>query len=191
MVRKFRFYEEYGVEEYYLYDPDSNELEGWLRMGDDLLEIVQINGWVSPRLGLRFVIGAEELEIYLPSGRRLPAYEDVLLGRDGLAKRAEAAQQWAEAAQQRAEAAEYQVSRVLQQMHEALRQAEEAQRQIEAVEREGEAARQRAEAAQQQAEAAQQQAEAAQRQAEAAQLQAAQERERAERLAERLRDLGV
>ncbi len=30
MYRKLKFYEEYGVEEYYLYDPDHDELEGWL-----------------------------------------------------------------------------------------------------------------------------------------------------------------
>ncbi|MBX0330145.1 Uma2 family endonuclease [Oscillochloris sp. ZM17-4] len=183
MVRKFRFYEEYGVEEYYLYDPEANELEGWLRTGDELLEIVQIDGWVSPRLGLRFVIGVEELEIYRPNGRRLPTYEDVLLGRDGLAKKADAAQQWAEAAQQRAEAAERQASTAIQRMQQALQQAEAAQRRAEAVDRE-------IVVAQRQAEVAQRQAEAAQRQAEAAQRQAEDERARAERLGERLRHLG-
>lgn len=169
MVRKFRFYEEYGVEEYYLYDPDANELEGWLRTGDELLEIVQIDGWVSPRLGVRFALGPEELEIYRPGGRRLPTYEDALLGRDGLA-------QQAESAQRRAEAAEQQVSTALQRMRQALEQAEAAERQAAEVER-GMAAAQR-------------QAEEAQRQAEEAQRQAALHRERAERLAERLRNLG-
>ena len=31
---KFQFYETYGVEEYYVYDPDDNTLEGWLRAED-------------------------------------------------------------------------------------------------------------------------------------------------------------
>jgi Uma2 family endonuclease len=31
MNRKLLFYDRYGVEEYYLYDPDSNRLTGWLR----------------------------------------------------------------------------------------------------------------------------------------------------------------
>lgn len=30
MLRKFKFYERYGVQEYYLYDPDDVELTGWL-----------------------------------------------------------------------------------------------------------------------------------------------------------------
>jgi Uma2 family endonuclease len=31
MLEKFRFYERYGVEEYYLYDPDNVVRSGWLR----------------------------------------------------------------------------------------------------------------------------------------------------------------
>src|SRR5215217_6795153 len=31
MMRKVRFYERHGVEEYYLYDPDTGELIGWQR----------------------------------------------------------------------------------------------------------------------------------------------------------------
>src|SRR5881398_3342302 len=33
MLRKFQFYERYGVEEYYIYDPDNVELTGYLRQG--------------------------------------------------------------------------------------------------------------------------------------------------------------
>ena len=31
MMRKFQFYEKHGVLEYYIYDPDTGKLEGWLR----------------------------------------------------------------------------------------------------------------------------------------------------------------
>jgi Uma2 family endonuclease len=33
MIRKFNFYQQYGVEEYYIYDPDNGSLDGWLRRG--------------------------------------------------------------------------------------------------------------------------------------------------------------
>ena len=33
MQRKFQFYDRYGVEEYYVYDPDTNELGGCQRGG--------------------------------------------------------------------------------------------------------------------------------------------------------------
>src|SRR5438874_1420885 len=36
MIRKYKFYNRYGVEEYYVYDPDSGELTGWQRQGGEL-----------------------------------------------------------------------------------------------------------------------------------------------------------
>ena len=50
MYRKFQFYEQYGVEEYYVYDPDRGTLEGWLRGEGKLQEITALQGWISPRL---------------------------------------------------------------------------------------------------------------------------------------------
>lgn len=92
MVRKFKFYEHYGVEEYYLYDPDTNELEGWQRAGNELVAIDPINGWVSPRLTIRLVVGVEELELYRADGRRLPGYAEMTFGRERLLAEAEQAQ---------------------------------------------------------------------------------------------------
>jgi Uma2 family endonuclease len=67
MTRKFKFYEHHGVEEYYLYDPDCNELTGWLRKESELAEIAVMNGWTSPRLNIRFELG-ETLMIRRPNG---------------------------------------------------------------------------------------------------------------------------
>src|SRR5262245_56593026 len=52
MERKLRFYERHGVDEYYIYDPDSVELFGRQRAGGDLKTIAQMDGWVSPLLGI-------------------------------------------------------------------------------------------------------------------------------------------
>jgi Uma2 family endonuclease len=65
MSAKFEFYNKYGVEEYYLYNPDRVDFTGWLRQNNMLQGIDNIAGWVSPRLGVRFELG-EELEIYTP-----------------------------------------------------------------------------------------------------------------------------
>jgi Uma2 family endonuclease len=68
MDRKLLRYSRYGVEEYYLYDPDRNQLKGWLRSSEDILDgIESMAGWVSPRLGIRFELG-EELQLYRPDG---------------------------------------------------------------------------------------------------------------------------
>src|SRR5437016_3062568 len=48
MADKFAFYDEHGVEEYYLYDPDSNRLRGYVRRGEALRRAHPINGFVSP-----------------------------------------------------------------------------------------------------------------------------------------------
>jgi hypothetical protein len=76
MVRKLRFYERYGVEEYYIYDPDNIDLTGWQRSGAELTEIETMAGWVSPRLGIRFELSSE-LEIYRPDGHKFLTYVEL------------------------------------------------------------------------------------------------------------------
>lgn len=70
MDRKLEFYDTYGVEEYYLYDPESFQLDGWLRQNNHLNKLWQMDGWVSPRLGIRFETGEGELVIYRLDGRK-------------------------------------------------------------------------------------------------------------------------
>lgn len=77
MLKKLRFYERYGVEEYYIYDPDDEDLSGWLRSGEQLQEIEQLNGWVSPRLGIRFEPKPTGLEIYRPDGQKFATYVEL------------------------------------------------------------------------------------------------------------------
>jgi Uma2 family endonuclease len=94
MVKKSKLYERYGVEEYYLYDPERSELTGWLRSGSELEEIEEIRGWTSPRLGIRFDLSDGELVIYRPDGERFATYFE-------LAQQKEQAQQLAEQERQR------------------------------------------------------------------------------------------
>jgi Uma2 family endonuclease len=77
MEQKLLFYERYGVEEYYIYDPDDYTLEGWLRSGMGLEPIEPMQNWVSPRLGIRFELLADNLVIYRPDGEPFVSYEVV------------------------------------------------------------------------------------------------------------------
>lgn len=77
MRQKFRFYEQYGVEEYYLYDPDDVDLTGWRFVEDHLQPIEPVQGWVSPRLGVRFEIEADKLEIYRPDGQKFSTFVEL------------------------------------------------------------------------------------------------------------------
>ena len=70
MVKKLKFYDHYGVEEYYIYNPETNDLAGFQRQNDELTIIEQITDWVSPRLGIRFELTPETLAVYYPDGRR-------------------------------------------------------------------------------------------------------------------------
>ncbi len=77
MLNKLRFYERYGVEEYYMYDPDNEDLAGWLRSGDELREIETIAGSVSPRLGIQFELADQGLAIYRPDGQKFATYVEL------------------------------------------------------------------------------------------------------------------
>jgi Uma2 family endonuclease len=92
MLRKFEFYQQHGVEEYYLYDPDENVLEGWQRSGSQLREIASLEGWVSPRLGVRFELGEGDLRLYGPDGQPFATYVELTRQRDQARQEKEAAQ---------------------------------------------------------------------------------------------------
>jgi len=87
--KKLAFYNRYGVEEYYLYDPDYRELIGWQRI-EGLLEVIEpIFGWVSPRLGVRFDLTEEGLDLYRPDGQKFLSYLELEQQRELTAQRAE------------------------------------------------------------------------------------------------------
>ncbi|MBD0309096.1 MAG: Uma2 family endonuclease [Microcoleus sp. T1-bin1] len=77
MIQKFKFYERYGVEEYYLYDPQTLQLTGWQRVEEELEAIEQIDGWISPRLGVRFGLSETKLEMFGPSGEPFVSFVEL------------------------------------------------------------------------------------------------------------------
>lgn len=104
MGRKFEWYDRFGVEEYYLYDPEHRDLSGWLRRDDRLRFIEAINGWTSPRLGIRFVLPEDsDLAIYRPDGQRFLSYVEVARRRDQAEQERECAEQERDQQRQRAE----------------------------------------------------------------------------------------
>lgn len=120
MIRKFEFYRRYGVEEYYLYDPDNGPLDGWLRSGDRLEEIPDMAGFVSPRLGVRFDPGGgpNNLRIYGPDGSPFLTFTEWVEKAKADERIADAAAQRAEAERQRAEAAELRSERLAARLRE-------------------------------------------------------------------------
>ncbi|MBF0200828.1 MAG: Uma2 family endonuclease [Desulfamplus sp.] len=106
MKNKFKFYETYGVQEYYIYDPDRITFEGWIREGSRLGKIPddEIVCWESPGLNVKFQLTDNELLIFHPDGRKfLTALEDKLLVRK---ERMRAQEEWMRAEEERMRAEE-------------------------------------------------------------------------------------
>ena len=70
MELKRQFYERHGAEEYYVLDPELVQAEGFVRSSSGLEAIPAIDGFKSPRLGITFVIGEDEIELRYPGGDR-------------------------------------------------------------------------------------------------------------------------
>jgi hypothetical protein len=102
LLAKFQFYDRYGVEEYYIYDPDKIELSGWCRQADELAEIADMQGWISPRLGIRFELG-EQLQLFFPAGQPFLSFLEISQQAELVNHRAQIEQQRADEEKQRAD----------------------------------------------------------------------------------------
>ncbi len=66
---KLSFYDEHGVEEYYVINPYDQSVKGYARRRSELVPVRKMLGFVSPRLGTRFEKVDGELVLVSPSGR--------------------------------------------------------------------------------------------------------------------------
>jgi hypothetical protein len=80
LLLRFKFYDKYGVEEYYINNPDNGDSLGWQRGENEFEEVAEMNGHVSPRLHIRFVKceDSTELKILDPDGRPLLNHQQLL-----------------------------------------------------------------------------------------------------------------
>lgn len=124
LIDEYLFYQRYGVQEYYLYDPDRGILEGWIRKEGDLKPVEQMEGWTSPLLGIRFTLEGEMLVLYRPDGERFVPYVE-------LRRRYEQAQREAEEQRLRAEQAQREAERAQREAEQERLRAERAQREAE------------------------------------------------------------
>jgi hypothetical protein len=179
MVEKFDFYDQHGVEEYYVYDPDDGSLEGWLRGASGLVAISDMRGFISPRLGITFEPGEgpNNLTIIRPDGEAFLRIKALFKDRAAQRQLAEDERRRADLERQRAE--------------DALQREEDARRREDLERQRAEDARQREEAARQLAEDARRLADVERQRAEDARQREEDSRQRADRLAARLRELGI
>jgi Uma2 family endonuclease len=77
MADKLCFFDDYGVEEYYLYDPYRNRLAIYVRQGVVLRRVWKVAEFISPRLGIRFDLSGLDLVIIGPDGKRFLTVEEL------------------------------------------------------------------------------------------------------------------
>lgn len=105
LLDKHTFYEKYGVEEYYIYDPhEAPKLEGWRRVEGRFRPIDAMSGHVSQRLGIRFDMSRGDLDVYSPNGERFFPFMEIVRRRKIAEEDAARALQEAEQSRQQAEA---------------------------------------------------------------------------------------
>jgi Uma2 family endonuclease len=93
MNDKRLFYETYGVEEYYDFDPDRNRLQIWRRRGTVLRRMRPANNFISPRLGIRFDLSGDEMVVYGPDGKPFIPVEEQRAAVDAAQRQADVARQ--------------------------------------------------------------------------------------------------
>lgn len=86
MQDKFAFYEKYGAEEYYILYPEfPMHAEAYRRDGAKLVRVAEVNGYVSPRTGIRISLAPDELTLFGRDGRPLRTAEELAAERERLA----------------------------------------------------------------------------------------------------------
>jgi hypothetical protein len=88
LIDKHAFSEEYGVEGFYVYNPDTEALRAYTRRGDVLRRMGQMNGFVSPRLGIGFDLTGPELVVRYPDGQPFLTFEELAAARNRAEQRA-------------------------------------------------------------------------------------------------------
>lgn len=125
MDQKLLFYEDYGVEEYYLFDPDTNALAVYLRKDLAFKRVLPLpaQGFVSPRLGVRFDLTGDELVVRYPDGRAFVTLSEETVAKLEARQEAATARQAAETAGQAAESASQEAETAKQEAETARQEA--------------------------------------------------------------------
>ena len=157
------FYEKYGVEEYYSYDPVRNVFVIHLWQDNKFTRLEGLQKWVSPLLNIRFEWNETSFEIYRPDGSSFVNFEEL----------------------------ERQNRYLAMQYKEVLALRLQEHKWLVHVEEDAKLARQEAEAEKQKAEAEKQKAEAEKQKAEAEKQKAEAAVNRQKILEDKLRKLGI
>jgi len=114
MERKREFYFGHGAEEYYEFDPEAGTWLGFVVSPESGLpvRVADMEGYVSPRLGMRFTYRPLELVVYRPDGSPFLSFQEMNDRAEEATERADAEQRRADAARAQADAALQEAARL-------------------------------------------------------------------------------
>ena len=119
MDAKREFYEKYGAEEFYLVFPEFPvNVQAWWSQGGRLVRTAETNGFVSPRLGVRFLFEPRVLTLTGPDGRPFRNPQQIAADRDAAERRAAEEVRLREAERRRAEAEKQRAERLAAKLRE-------------------------------------------------------------------------
>ncbi len=134
MAEKQEFYDHYGVEEYYEYDPRTNRLTGFHRQGEVWVRIRHFATWISPRLGIRFALSKETLTVETQEGVPFLPFEEVAERWHDEKRRADDEKQRADAEKQRADDEKQRADAEKQRADDEKQRADEEKRRADVAE---------------------------------------------------------
>ncbi|NEO87342.1 MAG: Uma2 family endonuclease, partial [Spirulina sp. SIO3F2] len=83
MADKQRFYQQYGVEEMYFYNPKAKNFWGFVDKNGVWEFISDLNlPWVSPLLKIRFELFEDGLDVFYPNGEAFKTLAELVTERD-------------------------------------------------------------------------------------------------------------
>lgn len=100
-AQKLRFYERHGVEEFYSWDPDLFVFAAFIRQNGSLELVAATGEFVSPLLGIRFVVG-DDLQVFKPDGSPFLTFAELAAARVEVERQLDVATRERDAAVQRA-----------------------------------------------------------------------------------------
>ncbi len=122
MISKLKFYEEYGVKEYYLYTPDYTELtdikeyqkrklskprlDVWQFIEGSRVHRSDVTNWQSPLLGMSFTVDEKGLLIFDKEGKVIRDYSTILARANIAEEQIKVVKEKVVSAEERAEIAE-------------------------------------------------------------------------------------
>jgi hypothetical protein len=134
MEKKDAFYAEYGVQEYYIYDPEKDHLSVYLRSGTVLRRVWIQTEFTSPLLGIRFDLSGEEMQVFYPDGRPFLTFAQLEAQRAQLAKDLQTSEQERQAAEQKLQTVEQELQTAKQDLQTAEQERQTAKQEQRSAE---------------------------------------------------------